>query len=144
MKTLKKILSAVLLLAILQSLAFAQQRSKVVVLYGDKKTPETLYTGSYALVIGVSDYQSPEWADLKGVARDVLTVKTALEKQNFKVTLVTPRPTRAEILAAIQQFIDDYGIDYNSRLLIYFAGHGHTEVLPDGRNLGYIVPSDAR
>jgi len=27
--------------------------------------------------------------------------------------------------------------------LIYFAGHGHTEALADGRELGYVVPADA-
>ena len=28
-------------------------------------------------------------------------------------------------------------------MLFYFAGHGHTEELADGRELGYIVPADA-
>jgi len=39
-------------------------------------------------------------------------------------------------------FINEYGLDPGNRLIIYFAGHGHTELLPTGVRMGYIIPAD--
>src|SRR5262245_42254814 len=101
-----------------------------------------LYGASYALVIGVSHYTNG-WSDLPGVRDDLPAVKAALEKHEFKVTTVND-PTRRQFDDAIRQFINDYGQGGKNRLLIYFAGHGHTLTTQDGlRELGYIVPSDA-
>ncbi|MCY7377261.1 MAG: caspase family protein [Pyrinomonadaceae bacterium] len=52
-------------------------------------------------------------------------------------------PKRDELTGAIDSFVDEYGYAYGNRLLIYFAGHGHTAKAGDGRDLGYIIPSDA-
>jgi hypothetical protein len=57
--------------------------------------------------------------------------------------LTDPRTTSREIKAAIEGFIENYGKDADNRLVIYFAGHGHTGKSGDGRALGYVVPSDA-
>lgn len=117
----KKIFAVNLVLAVFFNLplfAFAQVKQKgIEVEFADAKTPETLYKGSFALVIGVSDYLF--WDKLPGVKTDVPAVKAALEKHGFTVKTVEPKPTRGDILAAIQQFIDDYGIDYDNWLLIY-------------------------
>jgi formylglycine-generating enzyme required for sulfatase activity len=101
-----------------------------------------LYGASYALVIGVSHYTNG-WRDLSGVRDDLPAVKAALEKHGFKVTTVID-PTRRQFDDVVRQFINDYGQGGKNRLLIYFAGHGHTLTTQDGlRELGYIVPSDA-
>lgn len=124
---------------------FAQKKRRGTdVIDLDEVRPEKLYKGSYALVIGVSEY-SGGWNVLPGVAKDVPAIRSALEKHGFQVTtLPNLHPTKSEILGAIQQFISDYGYEYENRLLIYFAGHGHIEPSPDGRgDIGYIVPSDA-
>lgn len=102
-----------------------------------------LYKGSYALVIGNSDYNNG-WNPLPGVKSDVTAVKTALENQGFVVE-TEMNLTKEKFKARMDRFIDDYGFnepDY--RLLIYYAGHGHTQKSAgDDRVLGYIVPVDA-
>ena len=100
-----------------------------------------LYTGSFALVIGVSEYT--HWPDLPGVARDVNQVRETLEARGFGVTVVRD-PTRSELNQAFDEFIHTHGLRLDHRVLIYFAGHGHTLPSPYGDlNMGYIVPSDA-
>lgn len=100
-----------------------------------------LYDGSYALIVGESDYTNG-WEDLPGVKSDVPAVKAALEKHGFQVRILSD-PSKSQLITGIQQFIDDYGYEFQNRLLIYFAGHGYTSTLADGRNVGYIVPVDA-
>lgn len=83
-----------------------------------------LYAGSYALVIGVSDYTAG-WHDLPGVRDDLPAVKASLEKHGFQVMSVL-NPTRRQLDDAIGAFIGEHGQRPGNRLLIYFAGHGHT------------------
>ncbi len=100
-----------------------------------------LYNQSHALVIGVSDYTSG-WPRLPGIDRDIRRVRTTLEKHGFRVeTVINPDRERLEIV--FNDFIARYGRDSENRLLFYFAGHGHTLKLPDGREMGYIVPVEA-
>ena len=44
-----------------------------------------LYQGSYALVIGASNYQDNAWGDLSSVGEDVSAVRQALEGQGVQV-----------------------------------------------------------
>ncbi len=120
---------------------FLLSNTEVIVDLNDgKKT--TLYTGSYALVIGVSDYTT-EWPDLEGVKEDTQAVKEALEKQKFHVTTVLD-PNDTELSAAFEDFIQKYGSTYENRLLFYFAGHGYTlKPKYGGDHLGYIIPTNA-
>jgi len=99
-----------------------------------------LYDKSYALVIGVSDYK--KWPDLPGVKGDVKSVSASLEKHGFTVTRLL-NPTRAEFDREVRGFIAERGQDPNNRVLIYYAGHGHTLKTTYGGNLGYLVPADA-
>jgi formylglycine-generating enzyme required for sulfatase activity len=101
---------------------------------------EPLYKGSYALVIGASDYQY--WPKLPGVKEDVAAVKTELEKRGFQVTIVT-NPNQDALKNAFDAFIQRYGLEPDYRLLIYFAGHGHTMEQSYGGQMGYIIPTDA-
>jgi formylglycine-generating enzyme required for sulfatase activity/uncharacterized caspase-like protein len=99
-----------------------------------------LYDNSYALVIGMSKYRF--WDQLKGTIRDTEEVKTVLTEQGFNVQVELDL-TGAELENKINQFIKNYGLDGNNRLIIYFAGHGNTLVATDKREVGYIVPIDA-
>ena len=128
-------------LTLAQTAVFAQTTTTKRGVQVRPRDDQKLYAGSYALVIGVSDYAAG-WDDLPGVAGDVTAVETALKAQGFEVRK-TLNPKKSELTQQIQQFIDDYGFDYQNRLLIYYAGHGHTDTLADGRSFGYIVPSDA-
>jgi len=96
-----------------------------------------LYQGSYALLIGVSNYRY--WRPLPSVQRELDQVEQVLRDQGFAITRVRD-PDSAALRQALQDFVDAHGYDPGNRLLVYFAGHGHTW---EARNLGYLVPVDA-
>jgi len=56
---------------------------------------------------------------------------------------VVEDPDSNQLEDAIRQFINMYGQEMDSRLVFYFAGHGHTLQLTYGGDMGYIVPRDA-
>jgi len=105
---------------------------------GGSKT--TLYTQSHALVIGNSDYTAG-WGVLSGVKGDVQRVKTALEQNGFDVVL-KENLTKVQMNAEIESFLSNHGYKENNRVLIYYAGHGHT-LNNNNTQMGYIVPVDA-
>src|SRR5262245_54607436 len=100
-----------------------------------------LYDESHALVIGVRKYING-WRELPGAEKDAEAIGALLRQQGFQVTVVLS-PTSAQLNETLSAFISDYGLKERNRLVIYFAGHGYTEALADGRELGYIVPADA-
>jgi parvulin-like peptidyl-prolyl isomerase len=128
-----------LLLVICRGTAAADRGVGVSLRWGDRELP--LYTESHALIIGASAYGAG-WPSLPGVKRDVALVKEALAKHGF-TTRVVLDPTRLQFDEAVKGFIADHGQQLEARLLIYFAGHGHTLITGDGRQLGYVVPVDA-
>jgi tetratricopeptide (TPR) repeat protein len=140
---MKKLLGPILLTLLLSSSPAAQtQRGGGVRILNERGEVESvrLYEGSYALVVGAVNYKY--WPRLDGVRRDVPAVRTVLERHGFKVEEVLD-PTGDVLLARINKFINDHGLYPDNRLLIYFSGHGYTEVSGDGRKFGYIVPVDA-
>jgi hypothetical protein len=124
------------------SLTRAQQRGVSVRISNDRDQIESvkLYDGSYALIIGAINYKS--WNRLSGVQDDVPAVRTVLENLGFTVEVLLD-PTGDNLLPRINKFVNDHGFQTNNRLLMYFSGHGYTEVAEDGRKIGYIVPVDA-
>ncbi|NVO04023.1 MAG: SUMF1/EgtB/PvdO family nonheme iron enzyme, partial [Bacteroidetes bacterium] len=120
---------------------FSQQRGVTLLNITIDNKETSLYKESHALVIGVYDY-SNGWADLAGVKDDIAAVKDGLEKQDFDVTMVE-NPTKDGLDKAFGDFISKYGQGAENRLLIYFAGHGHTLKTSYGDELGYIVLADA-
>ncbi len=106
------------------------------------QTTETrLYEGSYALLIGNSEY-SAGWERLSGVKGDVVAVRDVLQRHGFKVE-VEENLTSEHLLRRVRKFINDYGLDRDNRLIIYYAGHGYTlGSAGDKRELGYVIPSD--
>lgn len=99
-----------------------------------------LYSQSHALVIGVSDYWNVD--KLPGVLQDVDAVKCVLETQGFNVVTVK-NPTKEQLENSFTDFIKKYGQGKDNRLLIYFAGHGHTISTSYDEELGYLLPVDA-
>ena len=98
-----------------------------------------LYSGYYALVVGVSNYE--KWPKLPNAAKDAKDVAEKLKKLGFHVKLVL-NPTSSELRRALNDLTYTYGRDKNQALLFFYAGHGETEVLADGTKLGYIIPRD--
>lgn len=101
------------------------------------------YAGSYALLIGVSNYTSG-WPRLENVPGELDKVEVLLRSQGFKVER-WPKPGKsgpdgAELESAFNEFIRKYGYDKDNRLLFFFSGHGYTL---DSGSRGYLVPTDA-
>ncbi|MEJ2165558.1 MAG: PEGA domain-containing protein [Desulfobacterales bacterium] len=125
----------------------AQATSRGVVVVEDENGEEVpLYNESHALLVGVSDYTGG-WPKLPGVPGDLDAVKAVLEKHGFQVEVVRD-PDHAALESAYQDFIYQYGLDPNNRLLFYFAGHGYTfkpaYAGDDPEDwLGYIVSREA-
>ncbi|MDZ7699387.1 MAG: caspase family protein [Deltaproteobacteria bacterium] len=116
----------------------AQQKGIQVVIADPSGERVGLYQGSYALVIGASDYTAG-WPDLGSVPGELDRVESALEKQGFQVTRVMDPDCRA-LKRAYEDFINRYGYTPGNRLLFYFSGHGHTR---KNGTKGYLVPVDA-
>ncbi len=106
----------------------------------DKQADALLnYKNSYALLIGVSDYESG-WNDLVSIPGELDKLETVLrDTHGFTVRRVN-NPNADELEAAYKDFVRDYGYDFGNRLLIYFAGHGFTR---HDNKKGYLVPVDA-
>lgn len=108
------------------------------------KTPEgktiDLYNGAYALVIGNGKYYNG-WDPLTGAVDDSKEVARVLEKYGFDVTLKTDL-TKEAFGQAFSEFSIKYGRNKDSQLLFYYAGHGYTEKMANGEDLGYIVMVD--
>jgi len=101
---------------------------------------DSLFSVSAALVAGVYNYEGG-WPDLPGVKTDLDTVSEMLSSRGFLVERAD-NLTKAEFFARYDRFISDYADDPTARLLIYYAGHGHTLTENSEKN-GYIVLKDA-
>jgi tetratricopeptide (TPR) repeat protein len=99
-----------------------------------------LYEGSYALIIGNSNY-SNGWSKLPSVAEDLDEVGKTLEKKGF-LTEFARDVSRDEFRYRLETFINTHGLKAENQLLIYFAGHGYTEKVST-QEVGYIVMTDA-
>ncbi len=100
-----------------------------------------LYTASHALVIGIADYTAG-WLDLPGVPTDVEAVSRVLEAHGFAVRREIDLDHQA-LDRVIREFIAERGQEADARLVIYFAGHGHTLEQSFGGEMGYLVPANA-
>ena len=103
---------------------------------GKKEMP--LYKGSYALLIGASNYQAG-WPSLESIPGELALVESLLKNKGFDVEKHID-PDGRELKAAFSDFINKYGYDRENRLLFFYSGHGYTRL--DGRK-GYLVPVDA-
>ena len=101
---------------------------------------QALYTGSYALLIGVSRYDNAAWPRLDSIPAELDQLANVLRKTGFDRVDLVLDPTGEDLRRAVQEFMRRYGYQAGTRLLFFFAGHGHTL---DGGNRGYFVPRDA-
>ena len=100
----------------------------------------SLYAHSYALVIGVQAYV--HWDRLINPVKDAHEVGSALKLQGFEVTYLDD-PDAERLKAELHSFAyGREGQDKEARLVVFFAGHGHTEKVASGHR-GFILPRDA-
>jgi len=106
-----------------------------------------LYRESWAVVVGINDYKKwPKLSyavnDANGV-REMLVSKYRFKPENIQV-LLDGDATRERILSALGDVLSDSEkVKRDDRVFVFFAGHGVTRKLPNGKSLGYIVPVDA-
>lgn len=101
------------------------------------------YYASRALIIGINEYQkvSPlgyARQDAEAVAE--MLVSNCGFSQSEITLLLDEKATKENILSAFLDFTKDH-IDVNDRILVFFAGHGHTLRGKRGE-IGYLVPVD--
>lgn len=79
----------------------------------------------YALLIGVSTYDSDNLHDLPPVRADLHYMRAVLESTEigmYNTCAMVPEPTRAEMLQAIEEFLEER--QPSETALLYFSGHG--------------------
>ena len=100
-----------------------------------------LYDESFAVVVGIDLYPSPEWPQLSYAVKDAKAMAQYLTRNGFEViTLYDQDATKSTIVGAMQNNLARR-VGARDRVLVFFAGHGYTETL-GGQEWGYIVPYD--
>ena len=139
---MKHLICSLLVSLLLGPLVWSQTRAiqplRIEAITAQEESISYIYEESHALIIGVSDYTNG-WSKLAGVKEDVTEVQRALEDNGFEVQLLED-PDKQQLEATIEDFIFEKGANPENRLLIYYAGHGHTKILGYGGEMGYLVP----
>ena len=112
----------------------------------DKVAISTGYANSYAVVIGINDYQ--KWPKLQYAVQDAKAIRdTLVSRFGFDgarvFTLTNGDATRNNILALFHDKLAEAKLRKDDRIFVFFAGHGATRQLSSGRSLGYIIPVDS-
>lgn len=129
----------ILFLFLMPFLTIAEETRGLTRVFKNNKGKEVgFYTGSYALLVGVSDY-THGWPDLTSIPAELAEVETTLKQNGFKVEKVI-NPNSIKLYDTYRNFINQYGYDKGNRLLFFFSGHGYSRF--NGKK-GYLVPTDA-
>lgn len=97
-----------------------------------------IYSKNRALLVGIAKYKT--WDRLSTVPGEMQELRAALQRQGFEdgdiKTVLDPTADRMK--REIEDFLTAPA-DNQTRLFLYFAGHGYT----DGKSTGFIVGADA-
>ena len=106
---------------------------------------EKIYDKSYAIIIGIDEYQTI--SDLDYAVNDAVAIKEMLinqfnyAKEDIKL-LINEDANKDNIVDALSDI--SLLANENDRIVVFFAGHGETMSLPDGGEMGYLLPVDGR
>ena len=95
---------------------------------------------SWAVVIGIDQYQAAP--RLSYAVADAKALAATLRRIKFEVReFYNERATRA---ALYHELFDELSnrVTEQDRVLVFFAGHGETKQLRNGKQLGYLLPTD--
>ena len=117
--------------------------SLIVITFCFSLETQDIYDNSWALLIGIDKYES--------VRKLNYAVKDAESMQNIllntfgfsseKITLLTnEQANKQNILKSFSDITKN--ANANDRVIIFFAGHGETMDLPEGGEMGYLLPVD--
>src|SRR5262249_7390135 len=105
-------------------------------------TGRKLYRDSWAVIIGINDYQ--QWPKLRYAVNDangmeeVLVNKFGFRRDHVR-KLTNGEATRQRIMEVLgDEFSHSKKIQREDRVFFFFAGHGATRTLDDGRQIGFI------
>jgi class 3 adenylate cyclase len=105
---------------------------------------QSYYSGSWAVIVGVDQYQSPHVGRLGYAVADAHAVAEALPRVGFPAERIQVLENAKATKDAIQRAI--YGklatTQRDDRLLVFFALHGEVVKHPKGEQ-GYLLPFDA-
>lgn len=107
----------------------------------------TYEDGSFALLVGVSDYDMSAdgrqaWRDLPAIPEELDRLGSVLrDVHGFDVETVMD-PTSDGLRQALEGFVNRHGAKPNARLLVMMAGHGATTE-SFGKKTAWFVPRDA-
>ncbi|HWC97749.1 MAG TPA: polysaccharide deacetylase family protein [Candidatus Sulfopaludibacter sp.] len=114
---------------------------------GGAAAKNSYYRESWAVIVGINDYQN--WPKLRYAVNDangveeVLVSKFGFKKENIR-KLTNGEATRQRIMEVLgDEFTDGRKVQREDRVFFFFAGHGATRTFEDGRQIGFIIPSDA-
>jgi len=102
-----------------------------------------IYSESWALIIGINDYQNVP--PLSYAEKDAVDIRNLLlDQYGFKttniITILNEDATKANILKGFNDILTK--AKEKDRVLVYYAGHGDTYDLPDGGEMGFLIPVD--
>jgi uncharacterized caspase-like protein len=111
-----------------------------------RPTYRPVYSGSHALVIGINKYK---YAGPLGYARhdaeaiaNLMVSRFGFLKENIAL-LLDEDATGDAIRSAFLSFAGHSKVQPNDRILVFFAGHGHTQTGRRGE-IGFLVPVDGK
>ncbi len=104
----------------------------------------SFFKRSWALIIGINEYVKAN--KLRYAVNDAEAVANLLIKKygfgsKYVIKLYDSEATKNNILKAFERLIKETFED--DRVFVFFAGHGITMPLPEGKERGYILPVDA-
>ena len=111
--------------------------------YGLAVSTKDIYENSWALIIGIDKYQNVQGLDY--AVKDAQSIQNILinsldfSKDNITI-LKNEEATKSRIIQEFSNITKQ--AEVNDRVLIFFAGHGETEDLPGGGEIGYLLPVD--
>ena len=102
-----------------------------------------LYLDSWAVIIGINDYE--HMPNLNYAVNDAVDIKEMLiSKYNFKEDhikiILNEEATKNNIIEGFHQLLQKS--KDKDRVVIFYAGHGETYTLPNGGEMGYLIPVD--
>ncbi|GEM_PF-4739636 len=100
------------------------------------------YDRNYALVVGIDDYQ--RWRPLANAVRDAKGIRELLRNRfHFPPDNIYELYNEDATLDGIRSAFGAIAkADHDSRIVIFFAGHGQTMTTRDRPKEGFLIPSD--
>jgi len=104
---------------------------------------DDIYDNSWALIIGIDKYENVQ--NLNYAVKDAESINEILintfdfPRDNVFI-LINKEATKQNIIQAFSDITKN--AQGRDRVVIYFAGHGQTMDLPEGGEMGYLLPVD--